>query len=184
MERDFPPVEVSLAEENKDALPAPPIEFIVKISLWLDSTPERFLLSEQLSRVLGIREETRARIVAAIWQYIKQNRLQDSDDRGFINLNSELQGVFGGEEKIKFHQIMGLLKPHLLETPPLEMSILVKRGAPRSRQFMSFPVMVYSGTFKKALQFLVDHDHSLDCPAEDSDDENSLQFGQNEACES
>ena len=89
--------------------------------------------------------------MAALWQYIKQNRLQDSDDRGFINLNNELQAIFGGEEKIKFHQIMGLLKSHLLECPPLEMSINVKQGAPRQRQFLSLPVIVHSETFKKAL---------------------------------
>jgi len=41
------------------------------VSLWLDSTPERFLVSEDLQAVLGIKEETRARIVAALWQYIK-----------------------------------------------------------------------------------------------------------------
>lgn len=46
-------------------------EFTVKVSLWLDSTPERFLVSEDLQAVLGIKEETRARIVAALWQYIK-----------------------------------------------------------------------------------------------------------------
>jgi len=58
--RDFPPVE-KIAE----------VEFTVKISLWLDNTPERFTLSSQLESVLGIKEETRARIVAALWQYIK-----------------------------------------------------------------------------------------------------------------
>ena len=57
---------------------------------------------------------------------------------------------------------MGLLKSHLVECPPLELSIVVKRGAPRQRQFLSLPVMVHSDTFKKALQFLVDHNYSFD----------------------
>ena len=80
IERDFPP-----AERMSD------VEFTVKISLWLDQTPERFKVSQALESVLGIREETRARIVAALWQYIKQNRLQDSNDRAIVNLNSELR---------------------------------------------------------------------------------------------
>ena len=57
---------------------------------------------------------------------------------------------------------MGLLKPHLIECPPLEMSIVVKKDAPRQRKFMSLPVMVHSETFKKALQFLVNHNYSFD----------------------
>lgn len=56
IERDFPPAE-RMSE----------VEFTVRISLWLDQTPERFKVSRALESVLGIREETRARIVAALW---------------------------------------------------------------------------------------------------------------------
>ena len=45
--------------------------FQVRISLWLDQTPKRFTLSEKLQQILGIQEETRAKVVAALWQYIK-----------------------------------------------------------------------------------------------------------------
>ena len=92
--------------------------FKVRLSLWLDQSPRRFVLSEQLHKILGIQEETRARVVAALWQYIKQNRLQDSDDRRYIILNSELQDVFNCEDRIEFHQIIGLLKNHLQEPRP------------------------------------------------------------------
>lgn len=136
--------------------------FKVKVSMWLDNTPERFLVSDQLHAVLGIREESRAHIVAALWQYIKQNRLQDTDDRGSINLNSELQAIFGLEEKVKFHELMGLLKPHLSDCKPLELSIEVKRGEPRRRQFYTMPVTLNSETFKKALEFLVDHNYTFE----------------------
>lgn len=138
------------------------MEVEVRLSLWNDITPERYLVSDQLQVVLGIKEESRARIVAALWQYIKQNRLQDTDDRGFINLNSELQAIFGGEEKIKFHQIMGLIKPHLTEVPPVELSVVVKSGAERQRKFYTMPVLVHSETFRKALQFLIDHNYEFE----------------------
>ena len=134
----------------------------MRVSLWLDNTPERFILSEPLQKVLGIKEETRARIVASLWQYIKQNRLQDSDDRSTINLNSELQAIFGTDEEIKFHKILSILKPHLKERPPLELSIEVKRGDPKKRQFYQMPVTVHSDAFKKALKFLVSHNYEFD----------------------
>ena len=119
--------------------------------------------------MLGIREETRARIVAALWQYIKQNRLQDTNDRGLVNLNSELRAIFGTDEKIKFHQLMGLLKSHLSDCRPIELSIAVKRNTPRQRQFYSMPVSVNAETFKKALEFLVSHNYSFDGSVEPDD---------------
>ena len=82
----------------------------VKLSLFLDNSPKKFMLSKKLQNVLGVEEETRARIVAALWQYIKSNRLQDAEDRRFINLNCELSDVFDGLERIEFHQIIGILK--------------------------------------------------------------------------
>jgi chromatin remodeling complex protein RSC6 len=39
-------------------------------------------------------EETRARVISGMWQYIKSNRLQDAEDRRFINLNSTLIKLF------------------------------------------------------------------------------------------
>lgn len=85
----------------------PPVDQVTaNISFYLDHAPHRFRLSEGLQKVLGIPEETRARVVAALWQYIKSNRLQDPEERRIINLNEELQAVFGAEEKIEFHRLL------------------------------------------------------------------------------
>jgi SWI/SNF-related matrix-associated actin-dependent regulator of chromatin subfamily D len=78
-----------------------------------------------LQSILGIVEESRARISAALWQYIKSNRLQDPEERRFVNLNSELQKVFGAEERIEFHKMVHMLKPHLLEVKPLTISVSI-----------------------------------------------------------
>jgi len=50
-----------------------------------------------------MKEESRSRIVAALWQYIKSNRLQDAEERQKINLNGELLEVFKGHERLEFH---------------------------------------------------------------------------------
>lgn len=71
---------------------------IVKVSvkLYLENAPRRYRLSHSLSRLLGgIEEASRLQIIGALWQYIKSNRLQDSDNRELINCNSELAEVFG-----------------------------------------------------------------------------------------
>ena len=62
---------------------------------------------------------------------------------------------------------MGLIKPHLTEVPPVELSIRVKQGADRQRKFFTMPVVVHSETFKKALQFLIDHNYEFDNAATD-----------------
>jgi SWI/SNF-related matrix-associated actin-dependent regulator of chromatin subfamily D len=67
----------------------------MKFSFQLEGSPKKFVVSQALSHVIGITEETRAKIVSALWQYIKSNRLQDPDDRRSINLNSALKTVFG-----------------------------------------------------------------------------------------
>lgn len=43
----------------------------IKVSLTVDSTPERYKLSDEFAEILQLREETRPGIVMALWQYIK-----------------------------------------------------------------------------------------------------------------
>ena len=83
--------------------------------------------------------------MAALWQYIKQNRLQDSDDRRFIILNSELQEVFGSEERIEFHQIISMLKEHLDDCKPTQLLFEIKRdGNKNEKRFFDMQVQVFS----------------------------------------
>lgn len=67
-----------------------------------------------------------------MWQHIKSNRLQDSDNRELINCNQELQEIFGcqiGEEKLEFHQAVFRLKDHLFDVSPVELNFEVNIGA-------------------------------------------------------
>ena len=72
------------------------------------------MVSQTLAQLIGVGEETRAKIVSALWQYIKSNRLQDPDDRKSIHLNTALKSVFGAQiDRFEFYQLINLLKPHL-----------------------------------------------------------------------
>mmetsp|Transcript_13662 Transcript_13662/g.21400 ORF Transcript_13662/g.21400 Transcript_13662/m.21400 type:complete len:112 (+) Transcript_13662:992-1327(+) len=97
-----------------------------------------------------MQEASRTNVVGALWQYIKSNRLQETDDkagaggnsaalsgiagigvqptRQIINANSDLIEIFGGDEKIQFHQIMEKLNNHLSEIDPIVFNFTV--GSP------------------------------------------------------
>ncbi|RVX17717.1 SWI/SNF complex component SNF12-like [Vitis vinifera] len=51
-------------------------EFNAIIRLEMNYVPEKFKLSTALSEVLGLEVDTRPRIVAAIWHYVKSRKLQ------------------------------------------------------------------------------------------------------------
>lgn len=111
-----------------------------------------------------MQEETRAKVVSGLWQYIKSNRLQDPEDRRYINLNSDLQQVLGNGdlERIEFHQIISLLKPHLHEPTPIEITLQVDRQVAEATRKFSLPITVQSQNLKAKLQFLVDHDYAFE----------------------
>jgi len=130
----------------------------VKISFFVEHNPKKYRLSPQLQRVLGIEEDSRLRIIGALWQYIKSNRLQDSDNREVVNCNAELLEVFG-EDKLEFHTLVFKLKEHLHDVLPLELGfeILTKRGAPQSTvHFYDLPAFQYrTQSQKEQLDFLI-----------------------------
>jgi SWI/SNF-related matrix-associated actin-dependent regulator of chromatin subfamily D len=67
----------------------------LKITLDLRHYPEVFRLAPPLAHVLGVKEETRAGVVHALWSYIKLNQLQDKLDRRMIRADDALRPVRG-----------------------------------------------------------------------------------------
>jgi len=55
--------------------------------------PPQFRLDARLARLLSLTNGTRQTIIHAMWQYIKTHKLQDSEEREFINCDSHLQAV-------------------------------------------------------------------------------------------
>uniref|UniRef100_A0A8C2DRZ6 SWI/SNF related, matrix associated, actin dependent regulator of chromatin, subfamily d, member 3b n=1 Tax=Cyprinus carpio TaxID=7962 RepID=A0A8C2DRZ6_CYPCA len=58
--------------------------------LMLDYQQPQFKLDPRLTRLLGIHTQTRSSIIQALWQYVKTNKLQDSHDKEYINLEIQL----------------------------------------------------------------------------------------------
>ncbi|ESQ41381.1 hypothetical protein EUTSA_v10013213mg [Eutrema salsugineum] len=100
-------------------------EFAASIRLEMNYVPEKFKLSTALMDVLGIEVETRPRIIAAIWHYVKARKLQNPNDPSFFNCDAALQKVFG-EEKLKFTMVSQKISHHLSPPPPIHLEHKIK----------------------------------------------------------
>jgi len=88
------------------------------IFLMLDYQPPQFKLDERLARVLGIHTQTRPVIVNALWQYVKNNSLQDSNEREYINNDRYLKQIFDCD-RMKFCEIPQRLQKLLNPPDPI-----------------------------------------------------------------
>ena len=100
-------------------------ESTVRIRLEMNYMPERFKLSPALSEVLGIEVDTRPRILAAIWHYVKSKKLQNYEDNSFFACDPPLQKVFG-EEKMKFIMVSHKITQHLTPLQPIHLEHRIK----------------------------------------------------------
>ncbi|WCJ33739.1 SWI/SNF-related matrix-associated actin-dependent regulator of chromatin subfamily D member 2 [Euphorbia peplus] len=100
-------------------------EFTVTIRLEMNYVPEKFKLSPALMEVLGIEVDTRPRIIAAIWHYVKARKLQNPDDPSFFHCDPPLQKVFG-EAKMKFTMVSQKISQHLFPPQPIVLEHKVK----------------------------------------------------------
>eukprot|EP00743_Colponemidia_sp_Colp-15_P002461 GILK01002668.1.p1 GENE.GILK01002668.1~~GILK01002668.1.p1 ORF type:complete len:536 (+),score=83.59 GILK01002668.1:68-1675(+) len=94
-------------------------EFDARIVLYLDYAPNQYKLTPLLASILGFQQETRPRILTALWEYIKANKLQDPDNRKIINNNAELRQIFNCD-RMEFGSLLSRLREHLDAPDPIE----------------------------------------------------------------
>ncbi|CAK8562888.1 unnamed protein product [Lathyrus sativus] len=100
-------------------------EFTAVIRLGVNYSPEKFMVSAPLSKVLGIEFDTRPRIMAALWNYVKFRKLQSPNDPSFFMCDASLQKVFG-EEKMKFSMASQKISQHLSQPQPIHLEHKIK----------------------------------------------------------
>ncbi|XP_010250752.1 PREDICTED: SWI/SNF complex component SNF12 homolog [Nelumbo nucifera] len=100
-------------------------EFTVNIRLEMNYMPEKFKLSPALIELLGIEVDTRPRIIAAIWHYVKARKLQNPTDPSFFACDPPLRKVFG-EEKMKFAMVSQKISQHLSPSQPIHLEHKIK----------------------------------------------------------
>lgn len=100
-------------------------EFTATIRLELNYSPEKYKLSPALTELLGIEVDTRPRIIAAIWHYVKARKLQNPNDPTHFNCDLPLLRVFG-EEKMKFANVSQKISQHLSYPQPIHLEHKIK----------------------------------------------------------
>ncbi|KAH6813781.1 SWIB/MDM2 domain superfamily protein [Perilla frutescens var. frutescens] len=100
-------------------------EFTASIRLEMSYAPEKYKLSAALTELLGIEVDTRARIMAAVWHYVKARKLQCPEDPSSFNCDPPLQRVFG-EGKVKFTAVTQKITPHLFPPQPIHLEHRIK----------------------------------------------------------
>ena len=93
-----------------------PINLI--IYLYLNYPCLEYKLKDELSELLGIKQETRPYILYHMWQYIKINSLQDNDNPNYIITNEPLQKIFK-VPKIEISKLTSYLVDHIQEPDPI-----------------------------------------------------------------
>ncbi|KAI8994456.1 hypothetical protein BDB01DRAFT_846506, partial [Pilobolus umbonatus] len=97
----------------------------VTIILVPDYTPQKYKVGPGLTDVITLKLATKAHIIMEVWNYIKQHRLQDINDKRRINCDSKLTEIFGLNQ-IQFSQLPDLIDNHLSRPDPIVLKYTIK----------------------------------------------------------
>ena len=67
----------------------------------------------KLAVVVGANPLPRTELTKKLWQYIKQNKLQDTKVKTQINTDAALQVVFGGKKQVSMFEMTKLVSKNL-----------------------------------------------------------------------
>jgi DNA topoisomerase-1 len=70
-------------------------------------------LSDELSKVVGSNQMPRAEVLKKVWDYIRENNLQDPLNKKLIKPDSTLTKLFGSSDSVDMFKLPGLLSPHM-----------------------------------------------------------------------
>ena len=87
--------------------------------------PPQFKLDQRLAKLLGIHTATRPTIIQSLWQYIKTHKLQDNQEKEFINLDKYLAQIFECD-RIRFSDIPSKLNSHCMPPDPIVINHMIK----------------------------------------------------------
>lgn len=72
-------------------------------------------VSPEMQALVGVPEIPRTQVLKLIWAYIKENNLQDPENKKVIICDEKLKKIFGGRDRVGFLEIAGLISPHFLK---------------------------------------------------------------------
>ncbi|CAK8539089.1 unnamed protein product [Lathyrus sativus] len=72
-------------------------------------------VSPEMKDLIGLTEVSRTQALKHIWAYIKENNLQNPENKKRIRCDEKLKKVFAGRDEIHMLEIAGLISPHFLK---------------------------------------------------------------------
>ena len=69
--------------------------------------------SPELAAVIGNDAVPRTEITKRVWEYVRNNKLQDEKNRRNINADDKLRKVFGGKDQVTMFEMTKLVNQHL-----------------------------------------------------------------------
>ncbi|CAO3594867.1 unnamed protein product [Absidia cylindrospora] len=96
-----------------------------RIILDPEYNPQKFKLSEGLARLINIKLDTRPRIIMELWNYIKNHKLQDNEDKRIIHCDAALYQLFGSRQ-IPFSALPDLINQHLSRPDPIVLNYTIR----------------------------------------------------------
>ncbi len=68
---------------------------------------------QQLAAIVGSEPISRGELTKRVWDYIKQNNLQDQQNRRNINADAKLRPIFGGKDQVSMFEMTKLVNQHV-----------------------------------------------------------------------
>jgi SWI/SNF-related matrix-associated actin-dependent regulator of chromatin subfamily D len=132
-------------------------ESIVHIFLHLDYKPQRYKVAPALANLLKLHDNyTKTHIILSLWQYIRQQKLQDPEHRSTVILDEPLRQIFGCQ-KIDYMDVPKLLQPLLGPPEPIQLSYQIRLSRDPTatfEQWYEVPVDVETLPFQVTLPSL------------------------------
>lgn len=75
--------------------------------------PRGLLPSRALATIVGNSRLSRAEVTKRVWDYIKANDLQDSENQRMINADQKLRAVFGGKKQVSMFELTRFVNKNL-----------------------------------------------------------------------
>ncbi|KAJ8768897.1 hypothetical protein K2173_023892 [Erythroxylum novogranatense] len=72
-------------------------------------------VSPEMAELVGTNEISRTQALKLIWAHIKDNNLQDPNNKKIIICDEKLKKIFDGKDQVGFLEIAGLISPHFLK---------------------------------------------------------------------
>ncbi|KAG2213649.1 hypothetical protein INT46_000824 [Mucor plumbeus] len=112
-----------------------------KIIINLESNPQKFKLSPALADLLDVKMETKPQIVMGIWNYCKNHKLQDAEDKRLIHCDNRLGQIFGYPQ-LHFSQLPELITQHLSRPDPIVIDYTIRVDKPLHQSSKAYDIDV------------------------------------------